>query len=314
MEMATLGRTGLEVSRLGVGLAEIGYQLTTADVKQVGRVLNTALDGGINYFDTAECYGVAEELIGRTVAHRRHEFILATKVGHVGSDGQLSDDWTASTMKMSIDRSLARMKTDYVDVLQLHAFDIATPPPDEVLQVLMDARRAGKTRFVGYSQENEAAEWAVESGLFDTLQTTFSVVDQRARYGLFEKARIGDVGIILKRPLANAMWGRSGLPADYYNLGDGVGEEIVERAKAMADMGPITGAPEDPIAMALGFVLAHPGVHTAIVGTRNPEHMLANIEIVEKQLPIAEQVVEELHQRFDRLGGDWRSLDWRPGG
>ncbi len=313
MEMSTLGRTRLRISRLGVGLAEIGYQLATADEKQVGRVLNAALDGGVNFFDTAGCYGVAEELIGKTIAHRRDEFILATKAGHVGDGGFSPDDWTAATVEKGIDRSLARLKTDYLDLVQLHAVEIDSPPPDEVIRALMDARQAGKTRFVGYSQENEAAEWAVESGLFDTLQTTFNLVDQRARYGLFDKAKAAGVGIILKRPIANAMWGRGALPDDYYNAGDGVGDELVERARGMAALGPIPGAPDDPIALALGFVLAHPEVDTAIVGTRSLEHMLANIEIVEKQLPIPGQVVDELHRRFDRLGGDWPSLDYQPG-
>lgn len=310
MEMATLGRTGLKVSRLGVGLAEIGYQLTLGDVAQAGRVLNAALDGGVNFLDTAECYGVAEEVIGRTVAHRRSEFILATKAGHV-AQGYSGEHWTAKTVRESIERSLVRMKTDYVDILQLHVVEIPYPPPDEVVQAVLDAKQAGKTRFIGYSQENEHALLAIETGLFDTLQTTFNVVDQRARYGLFALAEAKGVGIILKRPIANALWGRPGLPSDYYNKTDGVGNELAERTKALAEMGPIPGAPDDPIELALGFALAHPTVATAIVGTRDPAHMRANVEIANNKLPLAQSVVEELHRRYDRIGRNWPSLDFR---
>ena len=89
MELTTLGKTGLKVSRLGVGLAELGG-LPADNVETAGRILGAALDGGINFFDTAESYGNSEELIGKTVAHRRSEIVLATKTGHppTGYSGQ----------------------------------------------------------------------------------------------------------------------------------------------------------------------------------------------------------------------------------
>jgi len=111
MEMATLGRTGLKVSRLGAGLYEIG-RLT--DVAAAGRLLNTTLDGGINFLDTAACYDNSEEWIGRTISHRRQEYILATKAGHV-IGGYQGEEWTPKTITDSIDRSLVRMRTDYLD-------------------------------------------------------------------------------------------------------------------------------------------------------------------------------------------------------
>ena len=302
MEMTTLGKTGLKVSRLGVGLAELGG-LSLDKVEQAGRVLGGALDAGLNFLDTAGCYGNSEELIGRTVSHRRQEFVLATKAGHAVDDYPA---WTAQATRDGIDRSLVRLRTDHVDILQVHAYDISPPPPDEVVQVVMDAKKAGKTRFVGYTQQNEHAEWAVRSGLFDTLQTSFNLVDQRARHGLFQLAESRGIGIIVKRPIATAVWGEALSPVD----GEGrASEPRLDRARAMAGLGPIPGAPRDPIVLALGFILAHEEVHTAIVGTRNPEHMLANIEAVENQIPILDSVVEELHRRFDLLGGDWPSIE-----
>ena len=293
----------MEVSRLGVGLAEIG---SLEDSGEAGRVLNEALDAGINFLDTAECYGRSEEFLGRNVSHRRTEFYLATKAGHVhGPDPFDGEPWTGATVTGTIERSLKRLKTDYVDLVQLHAFDVMTPPPDDVVEAVLKARDAGKTRFVGYSQENDEAEWAVDSGTFDTLQTTFNLVDQKARHNIFDRARAQGVGIIGKRPIANAVWRSGKSPADYV----AVRTLFAERAEAITAMGPIPGEPDDPIATALGFVLAHEEVNTSIVGTRNPAHMLENIQVLETQLPIPESVVEELHRRFDEIGMEWVSLD-----
>ena len=305
MEMTTLGRTGLKVSRLGVGLAEIRQLEVASGTDMVGRILNEALDAGINFLDTAECYGNSEALIGNTVAHRRSEFVLATKAGHV-STGLSGTPWTGQTVRENIDRSLELLKTDYVDLVQLHAFDVTAPPPDDVIEALLEAKEAGKTRFVGYSQEDDEAEWAIRSGLFDTLQMAFNLLVQDARYGLFELARAKGVGIIGKRPIANAMWGKA-LAGERRTQGTAE-QLLLERAMRMQEPGPIDGAPDDPIELALGFVLAHPEVHTSIVGTRNPAHMLANIETVERRLPISDAVVAELHRRFDRVGRDSRKV------
>ena len=92
MDKVKFGDTGLEVTRLGVGLAEIGSELSMSEVDQAGSVLNSALDAGINFLDTAACYGISEELIGKTVAHRRDEFHLATKAGHARGDGLRQSD------------------------------------------------------------------------------------------------------------------------------------------------------------------------------------------------------------------------------
>ena len=173
---------------------------------------------------------------------------------------------------------------------------------------MTDARDAGKTRFLGYSGENDDAVWALQSGLFDALQTSFNLVDQCARHRLFELAEANGVGVIAKRPIANAVWGKavSGAGPD---MVAGTTKERLRRAKAILDIGPIADAPEDPIAMALGFVLGNDEVTTAIVGTGNLEHMLENIKVVETHLPIPESVVVELQRRFDELGGDWPGID-----
>jgi aryl-alcohol dehydrogenase-like predicted oxidoreductase len=286
--MTSLGRTGLKISRLGAGLAEIG---SLNDEAVASDLLNAALDGGINFLDTAACYGRSEEWIGRTIADRRDEFVLATKAGHL-TGGYQGEAWTAQTIRDSIDRSLTRMKTDHVDLVQLHSCGVDVLERGEVIQALLKAKEAGKTRFIGYSGDDEAALWAINSGHFDTLQTSFNLLDQEPRTKTLPLAKSHGMGVIIKRPIANAVWGASSVSGR---------QEYRSRAQRLADMGPIPGAPEDRIALSLGFTLAHDDVDTAIVGTSDPEHMRGNIARVENELPIPDEVVEELHRRFDEL-------------
>jgi hypothetical protein len=300
MEQRTLGKTNLQVSRLGAGLSEIGYQLTFADEAIAAQMLNTALDSGINFLDTSACYGISEELIGRTIAHRRHEYTLATKCGHV-TGGYQGKEWTAQTIKDSIDRSLRRMKTDYLDLVQLHSCGLEVLKQGEAVQAVLDAKKAGKTRFIGYSGDNEAAQWAVESGVFDTLQTSFNLVEQKARTTLFPLIKAKGMGLIIKRPIANGAWGASRSPSAY-------ADEYFKRSQVMRQMGPLPGAPENRILLALQFTLAHEEVDTVIVGTCNPKHMQANINWVNTALPLAPTVITELHRRFDQVGQEWRQL------
>lgn len=297
MEMRTLGRTGLEVSRLGAGCSWIGYKLSLEDVQQAGDVLNAALDAGINFLDTSACYGNSEELIGRTVAHRRDEYVLATKCGHAVR-GYTGPDWTADLVTHSIDRSLKDMKTDYLDIVLLHSCGVDVLEKGEVTEALLDAQKAGKTRFVGYSGDNEAARWAIDSGIFDTLQTSYSVADQRARTRLFEAAKAKNMGIIAKRPIANGAWGAASSPSEY-------ADEYFRRYQIMAEKGAIPGAPDDRFLLALGFIFGQAEVDTIIVGTHNPSHMQSNLEKVNNNLPISDEAIEELRRRFDELDDSW---------
>src|SRR5205085_12583073 len=117
MQRRRLGRTGPDVSVLGFGGAEIGFERT--DVATVGRMLEAALDAGLNVIDTAECYGDSESLLGRAVAGRRRDYHLFTKCGHYEGTGR--DDWRPASLERGITRSLERLGTDHVDLLQLHS-------------------------------------------------------------------------------------------------------------------------------------------------------------------------------------------------
>ncbi len=308
METVELGKTGLKVTRLALGLAEIPrHDASKRDVDAASLVLNAALDAGINILDTAACYGATEEMIGETVAHRRDEYVLATKAGHQVDDENSrpvarGEHWTVEVIETSIDRSLERLRTDHVDLVQLHTCSLEVLQKGDVIDAVVRARDAGKTRFIGYSGDNEAARWAVESGIFDTLQTSLNLVDQGARTtGLLELARERGLGVLLKRPMANGVWGKDESPYAY-------ADEYFERAQAVKGLGPIRGAPDDPVLLAMGYVFSYPQVDVAIIGSHNPRHVVSNIEMVENRLPIADEAVEELNRRFDELGATWRQL------
>ena len=307
MQIVDFGKTGYQVSRLGAGLAEIGSELEFSDVEQAGNVLNNALDMGINFLDTAACYGISEELIGRTVANRRDEYVLVTKAGHARGDGLDGHDWTYETVRDSIDRSLRRLKTDYVDLVQLHSCGIPDLEKGDIIRALEDARDAGKTRLIGYSGDNEAAHWAVDSGIFATLQTSFNLVEQRAySTGLLEKCAANGIGVIVKRPIAGATWGMAKSGAS--NSRRSYDNTYLERSLKVQSLGEVRGEPEDPIVAAMGFTLAHPEVHVAIIGTKNPRHMASNIDTLDAALNTDPKFVNAMHDRFAKLDDDWRQL------
>jgi len=291
MEKRTLGKTGLEVTVLGFGGAEIGYQ--GVPLATVAKLLTSALDAGLNVIDTAECYLNSEELIGQTVAARRKEYHLFTKCGH-DPDG---DHWNPAKMAAQIDRSLSRLKTDHVDLLQLHSCTEDQLRQGDVIDVVKRARDAGKTRFIGYSGDGHAALYAVNSGAFDTLQISVSIADQEGIDLAVPAAHARGMGVIVKRPIANAVWKHAAKPAAYY-------QTYWERLPALKyDF--LNGDFQQAVSIALRFTLGVPGVHTAIVGTTQPDRWLQNAELL-KAGPLDKG-------RFDSIRAAWKSTagpDW----
>ncbi|MDX1934703.1 MAG: aldo/keto reductase [Capsulimonadales bacterium] len=300
MEKRTFGKTGLEVSVLGFGGAEIGFTRSAEDT--VGRLLNSALDAGLNIIDTAECYSSgeehpsSEELIGQAISHRRGECLLFTKCGHA-SRFPGETDWSPSLLEKSIDRSLQRLKTDYLDLIQLHSCDEATLRQGDVIEVLRKARAAGKTRFIGYSGDRDNARYAVESGAFDTLQTSVNIADQEAVELTLEKAQAAGMGVIAKRPVANVAWQHNAetIKGQY-------GEPYWHRLQELAY--PFLATP-DAVSIALRFTLSLPGVHTAIVGTQNPERWRQNAALLEAG-PLDPDVIRAIRDRWNEVARpDW---------
>jgi len=270
MERRTLGKTGLSVSALGLGTSEIGYESVTQ--RQINELVNVALDAGLNLIDTAACYGDAEEMIGRAASHRRTDFFILTKCGHAA--GLRHPDWSPELIGKSIERSLKRLRTDYLDLVQFHSCPVEVMQRGAVIEALADAREAGKTRFIGYSGDGEAALWAVRSGIFDTLQISVSIADQEAVEGAIAEARARNLGVIAKRPIANAAW----LAAPDRGI-DWYYRTYRERLEKLG-YGFLFEDAKTSIATALRFTLSVPGVHSAIVGTTKPRRWSQNAALI----------------------------------
>jgi len=264
MEMRELGKTGLRVSALGFGASEIGFEGVEFDT--CSRLLNTALDEGLNVIDTAACYGVSEEIIGKALSGRRREFYLFTKTGH--ASGMDLPDWDPRLIATQIDRSLQRLRTDRVDLLQLHSCTLEVLKQGDVIAALEKVRDAGKTRFIGYSGDREAAVYAITCGAFDTLQTSLNVFDQQPIETTLPLARKHRMGVICKRPIGNAVWRHPSRPADSFN------HKYWDRMQVLRY--DFLRDEEQAAGTALRFTLSQDGVHTAIVGTKNPEHWKQN--------------------------------------
>lgn len=271
MEKRRFGKTDMEVSCLGFGGAEIGFQ--NASLKTVEQLLTGALDQGLNVIDTAECYQGSEELIGAAVSSRRDQFYLFTKCGH-GSRYDVHE-WSPEQIEASVDRSLKRLRTDRLDLIQLHSCDEATLRKGEVIQTLQKMKQLGKARYIGYSGDGKAAQYAVQTGLFDTLQTSLSIADQEALETTIPEAEKKGMGIIAKRPLANAAWRSKAKPTDPYL------QPYWERLKKL-EYDFINGNMEHSVEVALRFTLSVPGVHTAIVGTTKPGRWSENARLLQE--------------------------------
>src|SRR6266849_7103849 len=252
MEQRRLGKTDMVASVLGFGGSEIGYQ--------------------------------------RALGPRRREFHLFTKCGHARGWGRA--DWRPAPLLASIERSLRRLETDYLDLIQLHSCSLDELRQGDAIAALERARERGWARYIGYSGDGAAARYAVECGRFDTLQTSISVADQEAIDLTLPLARAGQVGVIAKRPLANVAWSYQRKPESYY-------EDYWRRLRRL-DYPFLRGAPATAVGTALRFTLSVPGVHTAIVGTAKPERWQENAALLGAgALPAGE---------FERIRARWREV------
>jgi aryl-alcohol dehydrogenase-like predicted oxidoreductase len=290
MQLRPFGKTGMRVSPLGFGAAEIGFE-NVAD-EAVSSLLGLALDSGLNVIDTAECYVDSEEKIGRALHGKRKHCLLFTKCGHSYSGrlpglftracrklygpveramGRSLADWDPRLLERSIDRSLRRLKTDWIDLIQLHSCSEEILRRGTAIEVLQRARQTGKARYIGYSGDGAAALYAVQSEQFDTLQTSLNIADQQAiDVTLPLAARLG-MGVVAKRPLANAVWKNARRPENSYH------HAYWDRLQELRY--DFLREENSAVAIALRFTLSVPAVHTAIVGTTKPGHWQKNAEI-----------------------------------
>jgi len=289
MEKRRLGKTDMDVSVLGFGGAEIGFE--SASPEAVEKLLKSALDAGLNVVDTGECYRGSEELIGQAVSDRREDFYLFTKCGHPHGM-ESSANWSQASLLQSIERSLGRLKTDRLDIVHLHSCSESELRKGEAITALQTARERGYTRYIGYSGDSRAAHFAVECGAFDTLQTSISIADQEAIELTVPLAHKKQMGVIAKRPIANAAWKTGHKPIQGYH------HEYWERLRKLNYEFLRNADLEKAIGIALRFTLSVPGVHTAIVGTKKPERWQENSKLLEAG-PLSEPEFHAIRHRWE---------------
>ena len=162
-----------------------------------------------------------------------------------------------------------------MDLLQLHSCSRSVLEQDEVIEVLQNAKAAGRTRFLGYSGDGANAAYAIETGVFDVLQTSVNIADQQTLEQVLPLAIARNVGVIAKRPIANAAWKSGKKPTDEYH------HEYWKRLEEL-QFDFLRGDLHEAISVALRFTLSQPGVATAIVGTTNPHRWAENARILER--------------------------------
>ena len=275
MNYRRLGRTNLQVSEIGLGTVELGldYGVPVAGEhlrppeEHAARLLNRALDLGVNFIDTARAYGVSEEVIGRALKGRRNEYILATKLAPIREEGQ-PDQELREQVKASIAESLRMLQTDVIDLLQLHYAPVDVVRSGRVLAAAREAQRAGYVRFIGASTYGEEVPLAVlEDGGYDTLQVAYNLADRTLEEQVLPRAQRQGVGVIVRSVLLRGVLSHRYrfLPAALEDL-----KAAIERLAELADT-EASSLPE----MAYRFVLGHPAVATALVGTARDEELEA---------------------------------------
>lgn len=267
------GATDMHVNVLGFGGAEIGYQ--KAEPAVVGKLLNGAIDAGLNVIDTAECYLESEVLIGNAIAHRRREVFLFTKCGHTSQAPAVGPDWSKDGVLASIERSLERLRTDTLDVVHLHSCSLEELQKGDCIAGLEQAKKQGKVRYIGYSGDSQAARWAISSGHFDSLQTSVNICDQECIELTLPLAAERNMGVIAKRPIANAVWRYDAEPPsayhhEYWRRLQDLAFEFTRGERAQ-DPGPDGAA-----GIAMRFTAMQPAVDVLIVGTTNPDRWAQN--------------------------------------
>jgi aryl-alcohol dehydrogenase-like predicted oxidoreductase len=285
-----LGKSDLQISTIGLGCNNFGF-VANMNVEASRKVIDKAIDSGINFFDTSDSYGTSENILGEVLGERRKKIVLATKFG--SKQNALGEKSGASRgyILAEAEESLRRLRTDYIDLYQIHYPDPKTPI-EETLRALDDLVRSGKVRYIGCSnfsagQLREAATTASKSGLkmFVSSQDEYSLVVreiEREQLPLIEHHGLSELPYF---PLA------SGLLTGKYRKGHGapkgtrLGEKpgLADKYHSMANLEKIEGLREfakqrghSLLELAFSFLLSHQSVASVIAGATKPEQVEAN--------------------------------------
>jgi aryl-alcohol dehydrogenase-like predicted oxidoreductase len=296
MRYRRLGRTPFLVSEIGfggwaIGGNEHGNSLGPTDDAQSRAAIERALALGINFFDTADCYGHghSEKLIGETLGRRRRDVFIATKVGSDFSKRPPERNYSPDYLARAIEASLGRLRTDRVDLYQLHDPPVEVIANAAVQKAMLALKERGLARAIGVSIHTvPEALAAIDAGCFDTIQVAYSVAYQYVPNRTIERAREKGMGVIAREPLAQGFL--TGKYAADHKFPEGdvrgawakehkeylaalarkIGEYFGERRKSGKTIGEV----------ALQFPLAHPAVSTVIVSMKTPEQVERNLRVL----------------------------------
>lgn len=295
------GRTGFEVTRLGFGAMELMGSSGPASEAAASRLLGEVLDSGINLIDTAPDYGPSEELIGRSIAHRRDEYFLASKCGClVGRapelrDGKLEHDFSPENVRAGVEQSLRRLRTDRLDLVQIHSSPSRQRiEADATVETMRALRDEGKIRFLGMSSTLPDLADHIEMGVFDAFQIPYSAL-QPEHEEILQRAADAGAATLVRGGVARGATAPDHDDADKHAFWRGFVAErrtLWERAGLDELIGDMPR-----MEFMLRFVLSHPGLHTTIVGTAKPAHLASNVAIAEKG-PLPEEMVLRAKQRI----------------
>ncbi|TQS46074.1 aldo/keto reductase [Cryptosporangium phraense] len=301
MQYRTLGRTGTQVSTLVLGTMNFGAIGRTTQ-EDATAIVDAALDAGINLIDTADMYsqGQSEEMVGRAIKGRRDDIVLATKANEPMGDERNHRGSSRRWLYTALDDSLKRLGTDHVDLYQIHRWD-PTTSDEETLSALTDLQRAGKIRYFGSStfpayRIVQAHHAATENGLrkYATEQPSYSILQRGIEADVLPVTSEYGMGVLVWSPLASGWLSgaiRAGQNADTYRASvmpqrfdtsipaNQRRLDAVEQLAKVAEQAGLT-----MVQLALGFVTAHPGVTSAIVGPRTLEHLRGQLEAADTVL------------------------------
>ena len=293
MRYRTLGGTGIQVSPYALGALMLATSVGNPDPDDSARVIHRALDAGINLIDTSDAYGDSEEVVGRALEGRRDDVVLATKFSRPAGADPNRQGGSRRWITTAVENSLRRLRTDWIDLYQIHRLDPETDI-EETLSALTDLVRSGKVRAIGSSNTPASdiveAQWVAERrGLhrLRTEQAPYSLLSRGIEREVLPTAQRHGMGVIVWGPLGQGMLTgrvRRGQRTDVRRatimkaFGDEHRIDAVERLVPLADE---AGLPMTHLAMA--FAIAHPGVTSALLGARTVEQLddlLAGVEVV----------------------------------
>ena len=291
-----LGRSGLAVSRVGIGCNNFGMRI---DLEASRPVVAAALDQGVTLFDTSDSYGASEEILGELLTGRRDDVILATKFGS-GLRGANGADWDARGsrryIRRAVERSLRRLRTDYIDLYQLHKPDLDTPI-DETLAALTELVHEGKVRYVGCSNfggfQLAHAEWTARTRGYEhfiSVQNEYSLLDRSIEADVIPACLEYGVGVLPYFPLASgvltgkyqrgadvpkdsrlAAWGMTGsLTDERFDVVEALQSYAADRGVSLVDV-------------AIGALAAQPAVDSVIAGATSAEQVKSNVAAAQWQ-------------------------------